>query len=342
MKMSRLFTFMLALICICGLFSSGSYALWYFTEGSPDDTSAPIEIAVGEFTWTGSEELPDSVEGEDHAWLILNLVDGVNSSGEEVGLNNPNSELNEFIDKRLDGGWGWKRDYFGSMAVTGGSTVEDIFGTKAVGVSFLIEVVSDTEYYIYTTSVYLGERGEINFWGTSNQKPGKPSIPIGEYIYPIYQTKLTRPNKSSDWEIIETKTGKAKSDWYDENRSAANATQIPAFDKDTWVEVELGANPNTSEAIWTFIGDNPVAYATKSMPTVYYQITLSSSTTFTVSSDNLDAKISILASNGTELANSSTVIIDGVEMKSVNITGTAGTLYYIAVTGDDVINLLIN
>ncbi|MBO5851244.1 MAG: hypothetical protein J6R29_02800, partial [Clostridia bacterium] len=298
--------------------------------------STILEFELGEFTWTGSDELPDTVEGEDHAWLILNLVDGTNASGQEVGLNNPNSELNSYIEDRLDGGWGWERDYFGSMAVTGGNNVENIFGTKATGVSFLIEVVSDLEYYIYTTSVYLGERGEINFWGTSNKTPGKPSVPIGEYIYAVYKTKLTRRNTSSDWEIIETKKGKAKSDWYDENRSAANATQIPCFDKDTWVEAEMGGTPTEKDAIWTFIGDNPTAYATQSMPTVYYRIKPSSAGTITASSDNEKVRIDILSSTGAQVATS------GENSSTVSFTASANTLYYIAVTGDDIMNLIIS
>ena len=42
-----------------------------------------ISIDVGQFKWTGSEELPDSVEGEDHLWLITNLVDGKMRQGKK-------------------------------------------------------------------------------------------------------------------------------------------------------------------------------------------------------------------------------------------------------------------
>ena len=39
----------------------------------------------------------------------------------------------------------------------------------------------------------------------------------------------------ADWEIVETKKGKALSCWYDENRRN-NITQIPSFDPTSWVE----------------------------------------------------------------------------------------------------------
>jgi hypothetical protein len=49
--------------------------------------------------------LPDDEEaGEDHVWLIENLVAGVNANGVGIGLNNPNSDLNQYINDRLKGG----------------------------------------------------------------------------------------------------------------------------------------------------------------------------------------------------------------------------------------------
>ncbi len=228
---------LMVLVCLLLIVASvgGVLATWRFAEDPVSTIDDSVPFTLGEFKWDGSEILPDDVEGEDHAWLIKSLVSGT-SGGKVIGLDNPDSALNEYISDRLAGGLGWKRDYFGSMAVTGDEEMEALFGAAAQGLSFIIQVVSSTEYYIYTTSVDLGERGEANWLGTSNKTPGKPNVPIGSYVEYVYRTKITRPSTSAPWDIIETKRGKAVSDWYDENRRNANITQIPAFDPKTWVE----------------------------------------------------------------------------------------------------------
>lgn len=228
---------LMVLVCLLLIVASvgGVLATWRFAEDPVSTIDDSVPFTLGEFKWDGSEILPDDVEGEDHAWLIKSLVSGT-SGGKVIGLDNPDSALNEYINDRLSGGLGWKRDYFGSMAVTGDEEMEALFGAAAQGLSFIIQVVSSTEYYIYTTSVDLGERGEANWLGTSNKTPGKPNVPIGSYVEYVYRTKITRSSTSAPWDIIETKRGKAISDWYDENRRNANITQIPAFDPKTWVE----------------------------------------------------------------------------------------------------------
>ena len=228
---------LLFLSCLAVILSTvGVCATWSFSLPMVFSSETEMTLVVGDFKWEGSEELPDDVEGEDHQWLVTNLVAGVNTSGTVIGLNNPDSPLNGYIDDRLDGGFGYSaRKYFGSMAVNGGKDMEELFGADAANLTFMIYVVSDTEYHIFTTSVYLGERGEPNWLQTSNKTPGKPTTPLGQYITPIYRTKLTRQNKNADWNIVETKRGKAISCWYDENRRN-NITQIPSFDPTSWVE----------------------------------------------------------------------------------------------------------
>lgn len=231
------------LVLVSLLLVGGASAAWTYSGTTVDDMSSSLHITVSDFIWQGSEILPDEEEeGHDHLWLIQNLVDGSTSGNSSIGLNDPDSALNEYIAKRLKGGTGWRegRNYFGSMAVTGEQEMEQLFGAAAKGLSFIIEVDENDSnvYYIYTTDVYLGERGEMNWLGTSNKTPGKPTVPIGQYIEVIYRTAIVRESSSAPFNIVETKKGKAKSDWYDENRSNANVTQIPAFDVDTWVEID--------------------------------------------------------------------------------------------------------
>ena len=231
------------LVLVSLLLVGGASAAWTYSGTTVDDVSSSMHITVSDFIWQGSEILPDEEEeGHDHLWLIQNLVDGSTSGNSSIGLNDPDSALNDYIADRLKGGLGWRdgRNYFGSMAVTGEKEMEQLFGAAAKGLSFIIEVDENNSnlYYIYTTDVYLGERGEMNWLGTSNKTPGKPTVPIGQYIEVIYRTAIVRASSSAPFNIVETKKGKAKSDWYDENRSNANVTQIPSFDVNTWVEID--------------------------------------------------------------------------------------------------------
>ncbi len=322
----------LSIFLVFTLSTLGVYATWRFAE-NPAYGDKTFGVIMAEYHWSGSDDLPHEVQGEDHAWLIVNLVDGQNSSGKDIGLNNPNSAINDYVNDRLDGGIGWSRDYFGSMAVTGGSDMADLFGTKAKGLSFIIEVLDDLHYNIYTTSINLGERGSANWLGTSNSTPGKPNIPIGEYIYPIYKTVLTRTSTSEDWTIVETKRGKAKSDWYDENRRNANVTQIPSFDVKTWAEAELGKSPDVNNAIYTYVGDTPTAYATTSMPEVFYRIVPTSSKTITVSTDNELCLITVFDNTGAQIAQSPIDVNENGKI-AVSFSATAGQTYYLSIQGD--------
>ena len=349
----RLHFLPLLLVLISITVTTGVFATWkYAYNASVDDHSTTANISsVGGFLWSGADDLPVTAVGENHAWLIYNIVNATDAKGEEIGLNNPDSEINERINARLEGGTGWRegRDYFGSMAVSGGDEVSELFDAKSNGLSFVVQVESETVYYIYTTSVNLGTKGSqiLGF----NTKEGNPNIPIDQFIYPIYKTKLVRANKNSDFEIIETKRGKARSDWYDENRSNANATQIPSFDVTTWVETEMG---EFSDPIWTFVGDDPTAYATKEMQHLYYKIKPTNTATYTVWTSNVDAEISIIAipdpldsaltrEDFTPVATSSKILhTDGSYRVQTTWSATAGNTYYIEITGDDVMQFHIS
>ncbi len=224
--------FLLPLTAFILIFSvSGVYATWKYSNINPSPVSKELEIRLGEFNWSGSGDLPtDDAIGENHISLIDQII-----NHPEHGLNKSNSYLNEQIEDRQDGGLGWSggRDTLGSMAVTQSEELHDIFGLSSFNLDFLIQFKSDTEYYIFTTGVNLGEKGEINILGY-NKTPGKPTVPIGDDIYPIYRTKVIKENGT--WRAVETKEGYAKSAWYEESRRNANATQIPSFDPDTFTE----------------------------------------------------------------------------------------------------------
>lgn len=321
---------LLTLLCtVCFLFSiGGAYATWRFAEEPADPVTGLFAITLKEFTWEGSDILPDDVEGEDHAWLIQNLV-----HGEQIGLNADGSTINDYIDDRTNGGWGGKRDTFGSMAITGGAEIEAIFGTKAKNLSFLIHMKSSTEYYIYTTDVPLGEAGECNFIGM-NTKKGKPNIAIGNWIYPVYKTRITRPSESSEWTIASTERGAAKSAWYEESRYSVNASQIPCFDHTSWQPYTLGDKMNEERAIHTFVGQSPNAYVTDKTQVTYYQLKHATSGTRTITSYSKGCVITVYNQSGTLIATSSLKAdAQGQDYMEVSFSASANVPYYIGVTG---------
>lgn len=313
---------------------TGVTATWAFDDGAPSPAHTDLSVRFADFVWQGSDILPtDSDLGKNHQALIAKIVDG-----ENIGLNTPNSALNEYVNDRINSRY--DRDYFGSMAVTGGTQMDQLFGTKSNNLYFLIHVISKTEYHVFTTGVYLGEQGE-QFLGF-NTKDGNPSIPIGEWVYPIYRTIITRENTSSTWEQVITQRGRAKSDWYDENRSNANATQIPSFDPDTWEERTMGDEPTLDEAIWTFVGDNRTATAASATTPVFFRIKPKSAGVRTIKTYNVNARFHVYDGNVSIIASSQTGTDSGGDYVYVQWTATANTMYYIRFVGDKSVTFTVS
>ena len=225
----------LVMLILVSLTVGGVFATWKYSNLGTNPSYIDIPLKLGEFNWAGSGNLPtDDAIGEDHIALIEKII-----NHPEHGLNTSRSYLNEQIEDRQDGGLGWSsgRDTLGSMAVTQSEELTEIFGLDANNLEFLIQFKSSSEYYIYTTGVELGTRGELNWLGPSLSKPGKPTTPLGERIYPIYQTKVVKQN--GKWAAVETKVGSCVSAWYEESRRNANLTQIPSFDPDTFTEGKI-------------------------------------------------------------------------------------------------------
>jgi len=223
---------MIVLVAVVLLVSVGGVsATWYYATQPAQSVEETLDFQLGDFLWDGSGSLPTEGEiGENHLLLIDNII-----NHPQHGLNASGSYLNDQIDKRQSGGLGWGggRDTLGSMAVTQSEELTEIFGLDASALSFLIQFVSDTEYYLFTTGVDLGERGACNIFGTTT-KAGSPNVPLGSPVYPIYKTVVRMVD--GKWTAISTVIGYANSAWYEESRSKANATQIPSFDPDTFRE----------------------------------------------------------------------------------------------------------
>ncbi len=222
------------LLLVALLATGGAYATWWYAKSPADSVSSRCAFQLGDFLWEGSGSLPTEDElGQNHVSLIDRII-----NHPEHGLNASKSYLNEQIDDRKSGGLGWRngRDTLGSMAVTQSDELDEIFGLESAQLDFLIKFESNTRYYLFTTGVDLGERGACNIFG-STTKAGSPTVPLGSPVYPIYRTTVDYID--GKWTAIATAEGYALSAWYEESRSNSDATQIPSFDPDTFVEGKL-------------------------------------------------------------------------------------------------------
>ena len=331
------FLFLLVTVGIIFIFSiTGVWATWTYSISPTQGITGQIGVGMSEFKWEGSEVLPDDVKGENHLALLEKIV-----YDENIGLNNPNSQLNGYIDDRIDSVY--NRDYFGSMAVTGGGEIEQLFGTEAADLCFIVRVISDTEYHVFTTFEDLGTQGS-SFLG-SNTKAGSPNIAIGEWIYPVYRTILKRENANSDWVTELTQCGMAKSAWYLENKfdwRDPSPTQIPSFNPTTWQEGDLGKEMTTTGAIPTFIGNTATAHVENATVPTYYKLTSKANATRKVTTYNLASTIRVYNSSSTLIATSSVATdSSGAEIRSVSWSATNGATYYIEVAGSKSITFTV-
>lgn len=228
LKAATIFIAILLISSVPGVFASWNYA------------QAPVvasedQLHIGYFEWIGSEVLPEDGEvGEDHRWLIENIL-----NGDGVGVNDPDSMLLSELDYREES---YGRDHFGSVAVRNADTINSLLGNAAEELTFIIQKAKDPVsgediFYVYTTSVKLGERGESMwlFGAQINTKKGSPTVPIGDVVAPVYRTTLR--SLYGTWTAAVTEEGSATSAWYDENQKDKykNATQIPSFNPNSWV-----------------------------------------------------------------------------------------------------------
>ncbi len=317
---------------ICLIFSiGGAFAAWHYAGLQATDVKNEIGFYMNTFTfWEGADILPNE-EGENHLELINNLLNGKDATGDDVGLNNPNSAISRNLSNRLNGGlWGLfnKSDHYGSMDETildANIDMEGVFSTDTLGLEFIIQVVDDLTYYIFTTSVDLGNSGA-------------PNVAIGQEVYPIYRSVIVRENTSSDFKAISTEIGHATSAYYTQlsNSSWLHDQTVPSFDVDTWKScADTPIGNSRSNAIWTFAGDIPSAFADDANSFVYFR--LDDAGNRTVTSENLHAEIKVTDQNGNVLAESAQKTVDGKLVVTVSFTIDAGDILYLEFTGSNYI-----
>ncbi len=318
------------------LFVGGTLAAWNYAGIQADSAQGEIGFRMNTFTfWEGADILPNE-EGESHVTLINNLINGTDSTGADVGLNNPQSAISQNLENRLNGGlWGLfnESDYYGSMDGTildQNIDMEGVFNTDTLGLSFIVQVIDDLTYYIFTTNVDLG-------------KSGAPNIALGERIYPIYRSVIVRENTSSDFVVTSTDVGSAPSSYYKQLTNSAwlHDQTVPAFDVDNWRscdDLPIGTSPEN--AIWTFAGDTTSASADDAESNVYFK--LDDAGERTVTTENLHAEITVTNESGAVVAVSKSLTVDGKLVVTVSFTIEAGAVYYLNFTGSNYILFTVN
>jgi hypothetical protein len=315
---------LMALLCFC---TANVRAAWYYNISISANIEIPVDVKV--MPWVGAEELPQDIMGEDHEKLIETILSGThtdaNGNVTEIGLNNPNSYINQEIANRTQGNSWFTSDTLGSMDFWESSDIAKYFDTDTTGLEFVVYFPTDEPnvHYLFTTSVELGESNSPNF-------------PIGEPIYPIYRTKLIQNAETGEWEAVETKTGSCKSAYYDNPITGSWLVKYPSFDPSTWAEGKLGTS--TTDAIYSYIGQEVTCYNKQATDVTYYKLSTTSNSNVAIKSTNANAKISVYNANGQLVATR------GGAQGTNNITfrGSSNGTFYIAVTGAESITFTIN
>lgn len=243
--------FAVLLIFIAAVTAGKAYSAWEYrnvTVGTQKNLS--VELAfMAIFSPT-----PD---GERQAALLEKIMN------DDVGLNNPNSNLNAGLTTRgsEDG-----ENYIGSDDFNSGSDLKTDFGLTG-DTNFIVSAPDDETRYLYSTEVDSGS-------STGSFLSASPvwNIPENEYLYIVYRTTLKKNPDSGKWEPKKIETGYAKAAPYTNSkifgflpigRSAAS------FDPDSWTAGKRGADAAT--AIYAYAGQTAYAHADSAEEKVYYK-----------------------------------------------------------------------
>lgn len=309
-------------VVIVFLVSFGSYGLlaeWKYSEALSADIDLDIKVLV--LPWEGADELPNQSEyGNNHRILINNVLNGKYVSGgstQGIGLNTENSYLVSEIQKRKDISY---RDanQLGSMDIWQSDRISEFFNLSDSSnkVEFILKFPdgSDDTYYLYSTSVNLGDG-----WS--------PEIPVGTYICPVYKTTLQR-NSEGVWEAVSTEIGYAKSARY--NNPYTGLALGNAFDTESWVKGRIGTS--FDDAIYTKLDYAMPVETHNDTDEVYYYYDSSSNTNVSVTVQNSEKAVVYVYDNNGNLVTTRNNTSQGSQ--TVTFRPSRNTRYYVKVTGD--------
>jgi len=318
-RITRFFTLgIVALFTLFGLLIGSVRGAWHYAMNAVGDIVVPISVEV--FPWKGVDQLPSDILGENHQALIEAILNGVytdaNGNVTQIGLNNPDSYISNEIASRSNNNYLFRSDLLGSMDFWERRDIEKFFDTNTSGLTFLLHFPKDQPdtYYLYTTSIELGE--------------STPNIPIGETVYPVYRTTLTKDDEGK-WIATETKTGYTESVYYQNPLTGSYLLKYPSIDPDSWTEGDLGTTMN--DAVYAYIGQTATAYNPSTGVPKYYKVTATANNQdITVSAEDNAHIIRVYDTNG-NLVSTRGNTQQGTS--TVTFRGSRNTTYYIEVSG---------
>lgn len=284
-------------------------------------------------------------------FIVANTEENVGSSNHESlvdamvndpaeGLNNPSSYLNEQITFRKNRNP--SRDTLGSMAVDQGESLEEKFGDSYATnekLAYLIQFKNEDGvdyYYIFTTSVILGEKTGFPYLGS-----GKQNIPIESPIYQVFRTKVVYDAVHQKWVSEETLLGYATSAYYEESQpnSSIHLSKIPAFDPDTWVQGTIGSSFNDAICTSTKQTSSTGIDSSLSSDIRYLKIEIPRRSKYMIEITSSDSNVNNVI---IQVYNSSqSLVTSGHGVATISNTGSSAATYYIALSGSAKINYRI-
>ncbi len=218
-------------------------------------------------------------------------------------------------------------DQLGSMDLWQSDRINEFFelndGTNKVEFILKFPDGSDDTYYLYSTSLFLGDG-----WS--------PEIPVGTNIYPVYKTTLQR-NSDGKWEAISTEVGYAPSARY--NNPYTGLALGNAFDTSKWVKGRIGTS--FSDAVYTKKSyEMPVESHDATHETYYYYDNGSSTTNLTVTVSKSEKAVVYVYNSSGNLVSATNKTQQGSQ--KVTFKPSRNAKYYIKITGDTYCNFTIS
>lgn len=336
----KMTTIIIALVLLLTI--GGVAAAWVYPTN--DVTKQALTLYPHAFPWEGSDVLPDGIAGENHTLLINNILNGVmvqNGVETSIGLNNPNSELNEQIEQRENR----NKLTFGSMDAWDSAQMHSLFGLDAAELAFMIYSPknNDNLKYLYTTSNDLGSSGWFS---------GNPNYPIGQRIYPIYRTRLEyvlNDEGAYEWVAVNTVIGSAESQYYDNNIFGSGLVKNPAFDPLTFAplntkdcetnEEAVAMGATTQNAIYLYNGKTFILTVASHSTTTFFKYTATSNGTAQLMiNKHIDSIVPKVYDSAT-LSNEVALTKDG---NTYSFAVKNNTTYYISITGNQELNFMLS
>lgn len=117
---------------------SSVLAVWKYAQAALSE-SVSVGVTLSEFLWTPEELLPSDTPGENHVVLLGEILENI-----KVGLNASKDTLEQAVNQ-----YG---TLYSQQKIQGGTLKHLLASSDTANLEFVMEYVSDSEYFLYTFS----------------------------------------------------------------------------------------------------------------------------------------------------------------------------------------------